>query len=115
MNYKKLIGFGILLWIVGFAIASVFVASNAMDTLTAKLTVPLLVGITAFLFGKNLKLTSALKMLKYSGTWVAIALVLDVLITVRFAGWAIFIQWDVLLGYFLALTAPILATKILSK
>jgi len=84
-----------LLWIVGFAIASIFVSSNAMNTLFTKLTLPLVVGITAFLLGRNLRLNSVIETLKYSGTWVIVALVLDVLMTVRFAGWSIFSQRDI--------------------
>jgi hypothetical protein len=115
MNYKKLIGFGILLWIIAFAIASVFVGAKAIDSIAAKISVPLVVGIAAFFAGKNLKLKSIPETLKYSVAWIVIGILLDMAVTVPFTGWEIFAEWNVWLGYFFVLTAPILATKISSK
>jgi hypothetical protein len=36
-------------------------------------------------------------------------------VTVPFTGWGIFAEWNVWLGYFFVLTAPLLATKLSSK
>ena len=115
MNYKKLIGFGILLWIIAFVIASVFVGAKAIDSIVAKITVPIVVGIAAFFVGKNLKLKSISETLKYSATWIVIGVLLDMAVTVPFTGWGIFAEWNVWLGYFFVLTAPLLATKLSSK
>jgi hypothetical protein len=115
MNYKKLIGFGILLWITAFAIASVFVGAKAIDSIAAKITVPIVVGIAAFFVGKNLKLKSIPETLKYSVVWIVIGVLLDMAVTVPFTGWGIFAEWNVWLGYFFVLTAPLLATKLSSK
>jgi len=115
MNYKKLIGFGILLWIIAFVIASVFVGAKAIDSIVAKITIPLVVGIAAFFVGKNLKLKSITETLKYSGSWIMIGVLLDMVVTVPFTGWGIFAEWNVWLGYLFVLTAPILATKLSSK
>lgn len=56
MNYKKLIGFGVLIWITAFVVASLFVALNKIDTIAAKIIVPLAVGIAAFFVSKNLNI-----------------------------------------------------------
>jgi hypothetical protein len=50
-------------------------------------------------------------MLRHSALWLAIAVLLDILITVPFAGWQIFAQWNVWLGLALILTAPLLAVR----
>jgi len=115
MNYKKLIGFGILIWIIAFGIASAFVAFNAINSLIAKLIVPVVIGIVAFFAGKNLKLKNIIETLKYSASWVIIGIILDALITVQFTGWEIFMQLDVWFGYFLVLVAPIIATRLSFK
>ncbi len=115
MNYKKLIGFGILLWMVAFISASVFIGAKAIDSIIAKITVPLAVGTVALFPGNSLKLNSVSETLKYSIDWVAIGVLLDIAVTVPFTGWGIFAQWNIWLGYCLVLIAPILATKLLSK
>jgi hypothetical protein len=89
--------------------------AKAIDSVAAKIIVPLAVGVAAFFAGRNLRLKSVSETLKYSATWIVIGILLDMVVTVPFTGWGIFAQWNVWLGYFLVLTAPILATKLLSK
>lgn len=111
MNYKKLIGFGVLIWVTAFVVASLFVALNKIDTIAAKIIVPLAVGIAAFFTAKNLNLDSARNAFKYSVAWIIIGLLLDIILTTPFTGWGIFIEWNVWLGYFLILIVPYLTTK----
>jgi len=112
MDYKKLVGFGVLIWLVAFAVASAFVAYNAIETLLAKVTVPVAVGIAAFFAGKNLKLKELKEAVKYSGAWVVIGVLLDIVFTVPFTGWGIFTQWNVWLSYLLVLAIPPLTIKL---
>ena len=111
-DYKKLVGFGILIWVVAFAIASAFVAYNAIDTLIAKITVPVVVGIVTFFAGKNLKLKEPKEAVRYSIVWVVIGILLDTIFTVPFTGWGIFMQWNVWLSYILVFTLPPAVTKL---
>lgn len=108
MNYKKLIGFGILIWVTAFVTASLFVAFNKIDSIAAKIIVPLAVGTAVFFVSKNLNLNSTKSAFKYSAAWIIIGLLLDVVITVPFTGWEIFTKWNVWLGYFLILIVPVL-------
>ena len=111
MNYKKLFGFGILIWAVAFLVATAFVAYEAADTLWAKAIVILAVAVIAFFAGKTLKSVSAMDALKYSTSWVAIGLILDMIVTVRFTGWEVFSAWDLWVGYALVFILPLLTVQ----
>jgi hypothetical protein len=111
MDYKRLFGFGIAIWIVAFLVASIFVATGQIDSLAAKIVVPIAVGAAAFLIGRKLKPASAGDALRYSAAWVVIVILLDAAITVPFAGWQIFAQWNVWLGLLLVLTMPVVAAR----
>tara|TARA_B100000315_G_C14319694_1_gene470207 strand:+ start:80 stop:418 length:339 start_codon:yes stop_codon:yes gene_type:complete len=111
MNYKKLFGLGALIWISAYITASLFVAYKAVDALPAKIIIPIVIGIVAYFAGKNLKLKSIKKILPYSIGWLVIGLILDVIMTVPFTGWAIFAQWNLWVGYALILSIPLLTAK----
>jgi hypothetical protein len=107
----RIVGLGVGIWLVAFVVASIFIALGRIDAIAAKLIVPLAVGVAAYFAGRMLKLQSYVEMLRHSALWVAIAIVLDALVTVPFAGWQIFAQWNVWLGLALVLTAPLLAVR----
>lgn len=111
MNYKKLFGFGILIWAAVYLVASAFVAYKAMDQLWARIVVELALIVAAYLAARNLSLGSVKEIAKYSVSWAVIAVVLDLLLTVPFAGWEIFSQWDIYLGYLLIIVVPFFAAK----
>lgn len=111
MNYKKLFGFGALIWVVAYIVATGFVAYGKSHSITAGVVVVIAVAIAAFLAGRNLGLGARKEIIKYSAGWVIIGLILDAIFTVPFTGWALFKTWDIWLGYLLILSAPLLAIK----
>jgi len=111
MNYKKLFGFGVMIWAVAYLIATAFVAYGAMDALWAKTVLILVVAVVVFLAGKNLKSASVMNALKYSASWVVIGLILDMILTVPFTGWEIFSTWDLWVSYALVLLLPLLTVQ----
>jgi len=111
VSYKKLFGFGALIWLVAYMTASVFVAYDMVDAFMSGLVIITAVAIAAFFAGRNLAVGSFTGMLKYSVSWVVIGLVLDAIFTVPFTSWEIFAAWHVWVGYAFILLIPLLAVK----
>jgi hypothetical protein len=112
MKILKIIGFGALIYAVAFVVVSAFIGFQIpSDNLAVKLATIGCVLLTIILAAKSLKVSSAKEMLGYSFIWVIINLLLDILITARFTGWAVFGQWNILLGYLLILIVPLLAVR----
>ncbi len=109
MNIIKLIGFGALIWAVAFVVISGFIAFDvgAESTLVKASTLLALVLIT-LLLAKNLGVGSAKEMLQYSIVWLIIVLILDMVVCVRFTGWELLTQWNVIVGYLVILLVPLL-------
>lgn len=111
MNYKKLIGFGVLIWAVAYVLAMAFYAYHVLGALWAKIILDIVVAVFAFFAACNLKKSSALKILAYSVVWVIIAFLLDLLLTVPYSGMGIYKTWDLWIGYALVLIVPLFAVK----
>lgn len=111
MNYTKFIGFGILIWVVAYLVATLFVAYGAGDTLAAQITIILAVVVAAYVAATQVGEHSVFGMLRYSIGWVVIGLLLDALLTVPFTGWVIFAGWQLWTGYVLVALVPLLAAK----
>jgi len=111
MNYKKLIGFGVMIWAVAFLVMAGLIAYQLGNSIIAAVITWIAVAVAAYLCGRNLALNSKAQMLKYSVSWVIIGLILDALFTVPFTGWTIFQSWEVWIGYVLVIAAPLLAVK----
>lgn len=111
MNYKKLFGFGVLIWAVVYLAALAFVAYDLMDQLWAKIVVELVAVAVAYLAARNLGIGSAGEIFKYSVSWAVIAFVLDLILTVPFTGWQFFSGWEPYVGYALIILAPLFAGR----
>ncbi len=114
MNYKKLIGFGLLIYTAAFLVMSGFVAYGAQNSLTAKIITLLVIAIATCHAGKSVKKDSAAGIKKYSIGWVVIVFILNVLICSRFVD-NFFSQWNVWVGYALILLIPLLPCKCCKK
>ena len=109
MNWKKAISFGILIWLIMFALVSA--------TLTwyygyqwFRIVVAVVAGIISWILVKNAKPGSMGKALGYSIIFVIIGVILDALISRKFNA-NIFTSKSLWLGYALILLAPLLAVK----
>lgn len=112
MQCKKVVGFGILNWVIAFIVASIFVAYKADSSLAAEIIIPVAVGITAFYLSTKLPARTMVESLCYSVGWVIIAAILDMVATVPFTGWEIFTEWHIWLGYGLIFIAPIITQHV---
>lgn len=109
-NLIKLIGYGAIIYAVAFVVYSVFGVAFEMAILGNILT-PASAIITAYLLARSLNIASTQGLLKFAVAWVLTGLMLDVIITIRFAGWEYFQSWITWASYGLLFVAVLLGTK----
>lgn len=107
MNYKKIFGYGAAVWATAYITATVLMVYGMFDNVMAKAILVLIVAGAAYLAGRSLNLDSIISILKYSVVWLIMAAILDTVITVPFAGWGLFTQWNIWLGYTAILLMPL--------
>lgn len=107
MNWKKSVGFGLLLWIIMFVIASVFVILNWLEASWGSLVLGIIGGGVALILAKYVRPSSPKMALSCGLTWVVVALILDLAVTKQFNP-GFFGGWEIWFGYALILLAPLL-------
>lgn len=110
MNWKKAIGFGVLLWILMFVIVSAFIAFNIYQLKWMQIVTAIIAGVIAFLLAGSAKPNKVIIALGFGFCWVVIGVILDAVITMRFNA-EIFNSWSLWLGYALILLVPLLRVK----
>ncbi len=110
MNWKLAIGYGVTIWVLMFAIVSIFVGYEAYDSSFAKAVIVVAAGAISFIFSRKIGPSSAANALYYGAVWVAAGLALDAIVTTRFAP-HIFAAKSLWAGYLLVLLAPLLNVK----
>lgn len=110
MDWKKTIGFGLMLWALMFVVVSVFIAFNIFDNSIAKVIIAVIAGAISYSLAKKLKPADIKTALTNSAIWVIVGVILDALISTRFNA-MIFQSKGLWLGYLLVLLAPILVVK----
>jgi len=113
MNWKKALGFGTLIWIIMFIMISVFVAYGLMSgnlSMTLGVAVTIISLIVAYFATRNLAPKSYGLALVYGLVFAAVGIVLDFLISQKFAPdmFSSVFYW---LSYFLLIIVPMLAVK----
>lgn len=110
MNWKKAIGFGILIWVLMFVIVSIFIGFKIYDYTWMKVVTIIIGAAIVFFFAKKVKPNKVILALTYGLIWVVIGVILDALITMRFNE-EIFASRALWVGYILTLLIPLLAIK----
>ncbi len=108
--FKKILWFGVLLWVLMFVIISAFVGFGIYKGMWMELLGALIGGIISFILAGYVKPNSAAMALKIGLSFIVISAILDLLISMRFAP-TIFYQWTMWVGYGLVLIAPFLRIK----
>jgi len=108
MNWKKAIGFGILLWLIMFAFVSAFL--SFYDLLWMKIITAIVAGVISFVLAHYAKPANAGQALGYGLSWVVVGVIFDFLVTMRFNA-VFYTDMFLWLGYFLAFLAPLLRIK----
>lgn len=111
MNYKKLFGYGVIIWGALYLIATLFVGYKMGNSIYQGISMIVAAAVLGFIFGKMLHIELVKDMIKYSVGWVLIGLILDLILTVPFTGSAIYFTPSYWVSYLLILTAPMFAAK----
>ena len=104
-NWMKAVGYGLLIWVIMFAIVSALVGFKIYANFWTKIIVVLIAGALSYVFAQNVKPGAASKAIGYGAVWVIVAFILDWLITTRFDS-SIFRMRSLWVGYLLILLAP---------
>jgi peptidoglycan/LPS O-acetylase OafA/YrhL len=104
-DWKRAVSYGVVIWVILFIVASIFVGFGAEGNIIFGLIMIVLAfGLSYYLAGKvgvkNLKVG-----LQYGLVFAFVGLILDLIITARFTT-AVFSQWHLWLGYVGIILAP---------
>jgi hypothetical protein len=110
MNWKKMIGFGALLWVLMFVIISAFIGFKVPESIWLSVGFAVISGMISFILAGYVKPKSFGMALGYGLSWLVVGVILDIIVTMRFNS-AIFSDWTLWLGYGLAVLAPLLRVK----
>lgn len=110
MKWLKVIGYGVLLWILMFGIVSITVAFGLYNFVWVQAILAVISGIIAFVLAGKLKPNKVEIALVFGVIWIIISVALDALVTMKFNP-EIFLTWALWAGYILVLLAPILRVK----
>ena len=114
MPYFKTLRFGILLWVIMFALASLLLAHDYLYTLRGELTLLLISVALALYFANLLKPNNLTRALIIGVSWGIIGTGLDLLITRPLAKASpidFMTQWHYWLSYLLIILAPAFRIK----
>ena len=106
-NFTKAFSFGILIWLIMFALVSALVGFGIFDSVYTQLGVAIVAGVLAYAFASSANPHSATQALSYGSLFVAVGLVLDFIISRQFNS-GIFGMFTYWVGYALMLFAPTL-------
>ena len=103
-----LFGWGIVIYAVMFLLWSVFVTYGFVEGIAPRILGLIVLVILAVLAGRSLKAHVWQDIIPYSICWGLIMAIFDVVMSVPFAGWQIFLDWNVWFGYGVVTLAPLL-------
>ena len=106
-NWKKALGYGALIWVIMFAVASalVQVPPVAMTVVIIVVSVAL-----AYVFAGKVGPLTVARAFAYGGVWALVGIILDFFITTQFAP-TIFSQWVYWVDYALIVLAVVARSK----
>ena len=108
-TFKEYIGWGIVIYAIVFLTWSSLIVQGLTEGIAPRLiTLAALVAVTA-IAGTSLRVRSWQDVVPRSLVWLVVAALADAILTVPFAGWTIYADWNVWVGYTLVLTVPPLA------
>lgn len=103
------LAWGIVMYALMYLLWNGFVLYGfTMGILPRALALLFLVAI-ATIAGRSLRFSTARDIAPYSVVWMIIVALLDAVYTVPFAGWGIYGDWNIWVGYFLVAIVPLFA------
>ena len=109
MRIGALLGWGIVIYAVIFLAWSGFVLYGFIDGVMPRIAALAILIALALIAGRSLRFHSWRDILPYSIAWTVVAALLDVVFSVPFAGWSLYLDWNVWVGYSMILFVPLFA------
>lgn len=112
LNWKKIIGYGIVIWVAVFIFVTILVGFKAeTEAFFWWLVTQIVVIITAVTLAKKLPLAKVQTALITGLIWVVVVFALDLLITARFTTMEFFNSWKIWISYVIILLVPVVMMK----
>ncbi|OGG57389.1 hypothetical protein A2853_02630 [Candidatus Kaiserbacteria bacterium RIFCSPHIGHO2_01_FULL_55_17] len=109
LRVGPLLGWGIVIYAVMFLVWSAFVTYGFVGGFLPRSLGLLVLLATGVIAGRSLKAHAWADVLPYSLAWGVLMGVLDAIMSVPVAGWQLYADWNVWIGYALVVLAPLLA------
>lgn len=109
MRYGTLIGWGIVIYAVMFLTWNELIAYGFFEGIVPRITSLIVLVSTLVIVGRALRIDSWVGILPYSVGWACMMILFDAIFTVPGAGWGLYLDPDVLLGYALVALIPLLS------
>jgi len=108
----NLIFWGVGMYAVMYMLWRLCVLYGFTEGLLPRLVLLFVLVVIGLLAGRALRFGYASDILPYSAGWMFIAMILDRVLVYPLAGWAMYADWNIWVGYLLILTIPLLAPQI---
>lgn len=112
MKIGSMIGWGIVIYAVMYLMWNGLVLYGFVDGIVPRLISLSVLVVTATIAGRSLRFTSAKDVAPYSIAWAIVVVLLDMVYTVPYAGWALYSDWNIWVGYALVAASPLVAPYI---
>jgi len=99
LDWKKLLGYALLFWVIMFVVACIFVGFKVGDTMWAQIVMWIAAIIVIWLLAPLAGARDLQKGLIIGVVFVVVGLILDYIITVRFTGMEFFNSWELWTSY----------------
>lgn len=110
-----MVGWGIAIYAIMFLVWSVFVTYGFVEGVFPRIAGLLTLVAVTLIAGRSLRAPTWKDVLPYAAAWAVIIILCDMLLSVPFTGWQLFADWNVWVGYALALLVPLFAPYTRSK
>lgn len=107
MSLSRALGWGIVIYAIMYLVWNGFVLYGFVDGILPRAASLIVLIALSLIAGRSLKRHSAMDILPYSFIWVVIIALFDALYTVPYAGWGMYADWNLWVGYALVLLVPL--------
>lgn len=109
MRFGALFGWGIVIYAIIFLLWSGFVLYGYGDGVIPRIVGLCVLIVLSLLAGRSLRFHLWRDIVPYSIAWTVVVILLDIVFSVPFTGWALFADWNVWVGYSMILFVPLFA------
>lgn len=110
MKFGKLFGWGIVIYAIMYLLVAMLSLYGYYPNTLSRIIALLTLIILATIAGASLKFHLKKDILLYSFVWVLEIAALDALMSVPYAGWGLYLDWNIWVGYALVLVVPLFSS-----